>query len=107
MGIRRDGLSSGLSSPAISPQVRRPSVHSTLSVYGGARASPGAIIAKYGLKPSPFAKLVNWGFGEFMFKIDYDIILALGKIGRAGFTAHPDTAESFSSASASTPGRCI
>jgi nucleoside-diphosphate-sugar epimerase len=55
----------------------------------------GAITAKYGLKPLPFAKLVNWGFGEFMFKIDYDIILALGKIRRAGFTAHPDTAERF------------
>jgi nucleoside-diphosphate-sugar epimerase len=55
----------------------------------------GAITAKYGLRPLPFAKLVNWGFGEFMFKIDYDILLALGKIRRAGFTAHPDTAERF------------
>jgi len=55
----------------------------------------GAITAKYGLKPFPFAKLVNWGFGEFMFNIDYDIMLALGKIRRAGFTAHPDTADRF------------
>jgi nucleoside-diphosphate-sugar epimerase len=55
----------------------------------------GAITARYGLKPLPFAKLVNWGFGEFMFNIDYDIMLALGKIRRAGFTAHPDTAERF------------
>ena len=30
-----------------------------------------------------------------MFKIDYDIMLALGKIRRAGFAAHPDTADRF------------
>jgi hypothetical protein len=38
---------------------------------------------------------VNWGFLEFLFAIEYDIVLALGKIRRAGFTRHPDTLEGF------------
>jgi hypothetical protein len=39
--------------------------------------------------------VVNWGFLEFMFAIEYDIVQALGKIRRAGFTRHPDTIEGF------------
>jgi hypothetical protein len=38
---------------------------------------------------------VNWGFLEFMFAIEYDIVLALGKFHRAGFVRHPDTVEGF------------
>jgi hypothetical protein len=39
--------------------------------------------------------LVKWGFLEFLFTIEYDIVLALGKIRRAGFARHPDTPEGF------------
>ena len=52
--------------------------------------------AKYGLAQAELGSLVNWGFLEFMFAIEYDIVLALGKIRRAGFARHPDTLEGFS-----------
>ena len=51
--------------------------------------------AKYGLAQPELGPLVNWGFLEFMFAIEYDIVLALGKIRRAGFTSHPDTMDGF------------
>jgi nucleoside-diphosphate-sugar epimerase len=51
--------------------------------------------AKYGLVQPELGPLVNWRFLEFMFAIEYDIVLALGKIRRAGFVRHPDTVESF------------
>ena len=51
--------------------------------------------AKYGLAHPELGSLVNWRFLEFMFAIEYDIVLALGKIRRAGFTRHPDTLEGF------------
>jgi hypothetical protein len=39
--------------------------------------------------------LVNWRSLEFLFAIEYDIVLALGKIRRAGFVRHSDTLEGF------------
>ncbi len=50
---------------------------------------------RYGLDQPELGPLVNWGFLEFLFAIEYDIVLALGKIRRAGFTRHPDTLEGF------------
>ncbi|AFY96965.1 SDR family oxidoreductase [Chamaesiphon minutus] len=50
---------------------------------------------KYHLINSELSELVNWRFLEFMFAIDYDIVLALGKIRRAGFVKHPDTIDAF------------
>lgn len=54
-----------------------------------------AMASKYNLANSDLSTLVNWQFLEFMFAIDYDIVLALGKIRRAGFTSHPDTVAAF------------
>jgi nucleoside-diphosphate-sugar epimerase len=51
--------------------------------------------AKSGLAQPDLGSLVNWGFLEFLFAIEYDIVLALGKIRRAGFVRHPDTLEGF------------
>jgi hypothetical protein len=51
--------------------------------------------AKYGLSQPDLGPLVSWGFLEFMFAIEYDIVLALGKIRRAGLTRHPDTVGGF------------
>jgi hypothetical protein len=31
---------------------------------------------------------VNWGFLEFLLAIEYDIVLALGEIRRAGFASN-------------------
>jgi len=49
----------------------------------------------YELAQPELGPLVNWAFLEFLFAIEYDIVLALGKIRRAGFTRHPDTTEGF------------
>ena len=46
------------------------------------------------VQPQP-ESAVNGGFLEFLFAIEYDIVLALGKIRRAGFVRHPDTLEGF------------
>jgi hypothetical protein len=54
-----------------------------------------AMAVEYGLTQPELGPLVNWGFLEFLFAIEYDIVLALGKIRRAGFTRHPDTVEGF------------
>ena len=51
---------------------------------------------KQGLKYSNLTTLVNWKFLEFVFAIEFDIVLALGKIRRAGFTRQPDTRNEFS-----------
>jgi nucleoside-diphosphate-sugar epimerase len=51
--------------------------------------------AKYGLVQPDLGSLVNWRFLEFLFAIEYDIVLALGKIRRAGFSRHPDTLGGF------------
>jgi nucleoside-diphosphate-sugar epimerase len=54
-----------------------------------------AMSARYGLVQPELGSLVNWGFLEFLFAIEYDFVLALGKIRRAGFTRQPDTLEGF------------
>ena len=54
-----------------------------------------AMAAGYGLAQPELGSLANWGFLEFLFAIEYDIVLALGKIRRAGFVRHPDTLEGF------------
>ena len=42
-----------------------------------------------------FGKLVNWNFLQFVFSIEFDIVLALNKIRQAGFLKHFDTFEGF------------
>ena len=49
----------------------------------------------YELAQPELGPLVNWAFLEFLFAIEYDIVLALGKIRRVGFTRHADTTEGF------------
>jgi nucleoside-diphosphate-sugar epimerase len=43
------------------------------------------MIAKYGLRPTPLDKLVSWGFGQFVFRIDYDVFADTTKARRFGF----------------------
>jgi nucleoside-diphosphate-sugar epimerase len=38
------------------------------------------------LQPIPYAQLVNWGFGDFVFNFQQDLLSDMGKIRRAGFT---------------------
>jgi nucleoside-diphosphate-sugar epimerase len=44
-----------------------------------------AMIAKYGLRPTPLDRLVSWGFAEFVFRIEYDVFADTTKARRFGF----------------------
>jgi nucleoside-diphosphate-sugar epimerase len=44
-----------------------------------------AMIARYGLRPTPLDRLVSWGFGEFVFRIEYDVFADTTKARRFGF----------------------
>lgn len=41
---------------------------------------------KHNLQPLPYEQLVNWGFGDFVFNLQQDLLSDMGKIRRAGFT---------------------
>ncbi|MFC0410364.1 SDR family oxidoreductase [Roseomonas elaeocarpi] len=47
--------------------------------------------AEQGLPPVPLERAVGWGFGDFVFKSEFDVISDMGKIRRAGFTETVDT----------------
>jgi nucleoside-diphosphate-sugar epimerase len=53
------------------------------------------IIEKYGLVETHFDKLVNWSWADYLFRMEYDTVLELGQIRRAGFHAYPDVEGSF------------
>jgi nucleoside-diphosphate-sugar epimerase len=44
-----------------------------------------AMIARYRLRPTPLDRLVSWGFGEFVFRIEYDVFADTTKARRFGF----------------------
>jgi nucleoside-diphosphate-sugar epimerase len=41
--------------------------------------------AKYGLAPVPYEHVAAWGFGDFIFRCDWDVITSTTKIRQAGF----------------------
>jgi nucleoside-diphosphate-sugar epimerase len=49
--------------------------------------------ARQGLASVEFGNAVGWGFGDFVFGAEFDVISDMGKIRRAGFTETVDTAE--------------
>lgn len=49
--------------------------------------------ARQGLAAVDFGSAVGWGFGDFVFGAEFDVISDMGKIRRAGFTETADTAE--------------
>jgi len=46
---------------------------------------------KNDLQPIPYERLVNWGFGDFVFNLQQDLLSDMGKIRRAGFTEPMNT----------------
>jgi hypothetical protein len=48
------------------------------------------LAARQGLQGPAFAKLVNWGFGDFIFNCEFDVVSDMGKIRRAGFVEPSD-----------------
>jgi nucleoside-diphosphate-sugar epimerase len=54
-----------------------------------------SLIAKHGLQPIPYEKIVSWAFGDFIFNSGFDNISSTIKARRAGFHACIDTEEMF------------
>ena len=50
----------------------------------------GELVTRHGLKGPPFEKLVSWGFGDFIFNCEFDVVSDMGKIRRAGFVEPSD-----------------
>lgn len=44
-----------------------------------------ALVARHGLQPVAYEQLAAWGFGDFIFRCDWDVISSTTKIRRAGF----------------------
>ena len=54
-----------------------------------------AMVARHGLRPYPYDRLVSWRFAEFVFRLDYDVISDTTKARRFGFHDVIDTEEMF------------
>jgi nucleoside-diphosphate-sugar epimerase len=49
----------------------------------------------HGLEPVPYAKVASWGFGDFVFRCDWDVISSTTRIRQAGFQDVVDSTEMF------------
>jgi nucleoside-diphosphate-sugar epimerase len=49
------------------------------------------LVAEQGLVDTPYARAVGWGFGDFVFHSDFDLVSDMGKIRRAGFGESVDS----------------
>ncbi|SFP73585.1 Nucleoside-diphosphate-sugar epimerase [Amycolatopsis arida] len=54
-----------------------------------------AMTEKYDLEPHPFAELVSWPFGDFVFSWDYDVLADGSKARRLGFHEYVETEAMF------------
>jgi nucleoside-diphosphate-sugar epimerase len=53
------------------------------------------LVAKHGLKPTPYADVSSWAFGDFVFGWDYDVIADGSKARRLGFHRYVETEQMF------------
>jgi nucleoside-diphosphate-sugar epimerase len=49
---------------------------------------------EHGLREIPYDRLVGWGFGDFIFNTEFDMVSDMGKIRRAGFNETIDNGAS-------------
>lgn len=56
------------------------------------------LMAEQDLSDMPYEHAVGWGFGDFVFHSDFDLVSDMGKIRRAGFGESVDSAEALASA---------
>ena len=54
-----------------------------------------AMVEKYALLPTPYSDVSSWGFGDFVFGWDYDVIADTSKARRAGFHEYVETGAMF------------
>lgn len=53
------------------------------------------VVEKYGLVDIPYEKAAAWGFGDFVFRCDFDVISSTTKIRQAGFQDIVDSESMF------------
>jgi hypothetical protein len=53
------------------------------------------MVDRYGLRATSYPDLVSWGYGDFVFASDFDIISHTGKCRRYGFYEFEDTEAMF------------
>lgn len=53
------------------------------------------LVAKHGLKPTPYTDVSSWAFGDFVFGWDYDVIADGSKARRLGFHRYVETEQMF------------
>ncbi|MFI2219980.1 SDR family oxidoreductase [Rhodococcus sp. NPDC019627] len=53
------------------------------------------LVAKHGLKPTPYEDVSSWAFGDFVFGWDYDVIADGSKARRLGFHRYVETDQMF------------
>ncbi|RWR34633.1 SDR family oxidoreductase [Sinirhodobacter populi] len=53
------------------------------------------IVARHGLTPVPFGKIAAWGFGDYLFRRDWDVVFSTTKIRQAGFQGVVDSEAMF------------
>jgi nucleoside-diphosphate-sugar epimerase len=54
-----------------------------------------ALVARHGLRPHRFEDIAAWGFGDFVFSTEWDVISDCGKARRAGFCETMDSEAMF------------
>jgi nucleoside-diphosphate-sugar epimerase len=54
-----------------------------------------AIVARHDLAPTPYSDVSSWGFGDFVFAWDYDVLADGSKARRLGFGRHVDSRAMF------------
>lgn len=54
-----------------------------------------ATVARHDLVPTPYSDVSSWGFGDFVFSWDYDVIADTSKARRAGFYEYVETEAMF------------
>ncbi|XAS67661.1 SDR family oxidoreductase [Micrococcaceae bacterium Sec5.7] len=53
------------------------------------------MVARHGLRPTPYADVSSWPFGDFVFAWDYDVLADGSKARRAGFHEYIETESMF------------
>lgn len=66
-------------------EVAEPQTFSLQEYMPGKRDIWKSIVEKYGLKPYDLEQLVQWGFGDFIFNVEYDAFQDVNKARRLGF----------------------
>jgi hypothetical protein len=75
--------------------VAEPLAMSTVSEMSEKAPLWNAMVARYGLHPTPYAQVANWAFVDFMLNFPEETILSTIKIRQAGFADCIDTHQSF------------